>query len=193
MSQTHRKLLIIDLEATCNEDDSFPRSEMETIEIGAKMLDIDNGFSILDAFSLFVKPHRNPILTDFCKELTTITQDQVDAAGGFVSSFNQLRKWVESFDNVVAWGSWGRYDENQFKRDCRHFEVENFLRPKKHLNILDIYCKTMETTHRDLYKAVYDQKLLCIGSRHRALDDVSNVILVVQSSRKLKEAILNKI
>ncbi|UKA05025.1 3'-5' exonuclease [Photobacterium damselae] len=189
----HRKLIILDLEATCDDNNTFPRNEMETIEIGAKILDIDHGFTILSAFSLFIKPNRNPVLTDFCKELTGISQEQVNAAGGFVSAFNQFKKWTGEFENIVAWGSWGRYDQNQLKRDCKYFEIENFLSPIQHLDISNLYCETMDTTTRNLYKAVHDQKLLCVGNQHRALDDASNVILVIQNSRKLKETILNQV
>ena len=73
--------LVVDLEATCCNRNSFPRTEMEIIEIGAVMT--DSQFEVIDEFQSFIKPVRHPELTDFCKELTTISQQEVDSALGF--------------------------------------------------------------------------------------------------------------
>ena len=68
-------ILVIDLEATCWDDEKYPecktkqQNEMEIIEIGAVLmfpLDMSNGYSFETiSFSQFIKPVRNPILTDF--------------------------------------------------------------------------------------------------------------------------------
>ena len=67
--------LIVDFEATCTNRNEFPRDEMEIIEIGALLLDSEQ-FEIHSEFQSFIKPVRNPLLTGFCKELTTIRQDR---------------------------------------------------------------------------------------------------------------------
>ncbi|MCJ8344833.1 hypothetical protein MJH12_04780 [bacterium] len=54
-----KTLIIIDLEATCCSRSSIPKDEMEIIEIGAVAI---------DEYSVFIRPVRNLILTDFCKE-----------------------------------------------------------------------------------------------------------------------------
>ena len=72
-------ILVVDLEATCCDLHSIPRHQMETIEIGAVMVD-QKSLSIVDEFQTFIKPRRHPIFTDFCLQLTSITQDQVDTA-----------------------------------------------------------------------------------------------------------------
>jgi len=56
--------LIVDLEATCCDQQSFPRDEMETIEIGAVILD-SHTLDIVDEYNAFVKPVRHPQLTRF--------------------------------------------------------------------------------------------------------------------------------
>lgn len=60
--------IIFDLEATCWAQKG-PISEI--IEIGAVKIGPD--LNTISEFSSFVKPMRNPILSDFCKELTSIT------------------------------------------------------------------------------------------------------------------------
>ena len=60
---------------------------MEIIEIGAVMVDRET-LSIVDEFQTFIKPIRHPILTDFCKQLTSITQSQVDTAPTFPAAID---------------------------------------------------------------------------------------------------------
>ena len=72
-------LAIIDFEATCCDKNSFPRNEMEIIEIGMVIVDYDT-FEKVSEFQSFVKPVRHDKLTAFCKNLTSITQETVDSA-----------------------------------------------------------------------------------------------------------------
>ena len=77
----YRYLYCVDLEATCDEVDESesPRplavvpNQMETIEIGLVVIDLET-LEIVDEFQRFVRPQINPLLTDFCKELTSIQQ-----------------------------------------------------------------------------------------------------------------------
>jgi 3'-5' exoribonuclease 1 len=81
--------LVIDLEATCCNDDSFPRTEMEAIEIGAVIV-CPTTFQPIDELQSFIRPVRNPLLTDFCCDLTGISQQQVDAAPLFPIALQSL-------------------------------------------------------------------------------------------------------
>jgi len=71
MSINHH--LIVDLEATCCNDASFPKDEMEIIEIGAVMT-LAETLENISEFQTFIRPVRHPQLTAFCKELTSISQ-----------------------------------------------------------------------------------------------------------------------
>ena len=71
-------ILIIDLEATCTDDGSIAPEQMEIIEIGACWA-TDEG-SVVDEFQAFVRPMERPELTEFCRQLTHISQADVDAA-----------------------------------------------------------------------------------------------------------------
>jgi inhibitor of KinA sporulation pathway (predicted exonuclease) len=52
--------LIVDVEATCSDDGTVPRHEMEIIEIGAVMQD-SRTFEIESEFQSFVCPVRRPL------------------------------------------------------------------------------------------------------------------------------------
>ncbi len=99
--------LVLDLEATCCDQGTIKRHEMEIIEIGAVMVEAPT-LRMLEEFQTFIKPVRHPILTEFCKSLTSITQSQVDQAPGYVEAIALLQQWLSNYPNAV-FGSWGDY------------------------------------------------------------------------------------
>ena len=54
-------VLVIDLEATCDDADGLPASDMEIIEIGAVWATVEG--SVLDTFQALVRPVVRPQLT----------------------------------------------------------------------------------------------------------------------------------
>ena len=82
MDLKDRYYMVMDLEATCCNDESFPTSEMETIEIGALIV-CGETLKPVSKFCTFIKPVRHPQLTKFCTSLTSITQADVDNAPTF--------------------------------------------------------------------------------------------------------------
>lgn len=117
--------LIVDLEATCCNDHSFPKDEMEIIEIGAVMV-LNETLEIISEFQTFVRPLRHPQLTDFCKELTSISQADVDDAPDFIEAMLAFQKWTDSFRRF-DFCSWGNYDLNQFMQDCHLHQISFFI------------------------------------------------------------------
>lgn len=63
--------------------------QMETIEIGLVLIDLET-LEVVDEFQRFVRPQINPILTDFCKELTSIHQTDVDSAATYAKVGQEL-------------------------------------------------------------------------------------------------------
>jgi inhibitor of KinA sporulation pathway (predicted exonuclease) len=113
-------LAIVDFEATCCDRQTIPREEMEIIEIGAVAVNAATG-DVLSGFGTFIRPVRNPILTSFCTSLTTITQEEVDAAPGFPDALAAFAAWLGKFDTPgpgPVFCSWGDYDRKQLAKDC---------------------------------------------------------------------------
>lgn len=80
---------------------------METIEIGAVMLDATT-LDILDEYCAFIKPVRHPRLTDFCTSLTSIRQADVDLAPEFPEAISVFQAWLQRYADVV-FCSWGGF------------------------------------------------------------------------------------
>lgn len=124
------KYLIIDLEATCCNDESFPKSEMETIQIGAVVAD-EKG-QVLDRIRTFIRPVRHPELTQFCTELTGITQNLVkwgqsfrNVIGAFPIYLKRCHPELLTEDGSVIWYSWGKFDKVQLAQGCIYHDIKN--------------------------------------------------------------------
>ena len=72
MASKLRYLLVLDFEATCGEG-GFPRDQMEIIEFPTLVYDLQEKKEV-GRFHEYVKPVIRPQLTEFCTNLTGITQ-----------------------------------------------------------------------------------------------------------------------
>lgn len=171
--ENYERFLIVDLEATCCDINSIPRSEMEIIEIGAVMVE-NRSFEITDEFQTFIKPERTPKLTPFCTELTSISQSEVDAAPNFVAATNSFKEWLEQF-NEFAFCSWGEYDRKQIETDCRYHNQANPI-TAKHFNIKKHFSDAQGVRRQfGMAKALRRMGIALEGTHHRGIDDARNM------------------
>ena len=170
MSQ--RDYLVIDLEATCDDAKAVPRGQIEIIEIGAVRVNGET-LEITDAFQTFVRPVRHPVLTAFCRSLTSITQAQVDAAPGFAAAIDALRRFMGA--DRPLFSSWGAYDKNQFRQDAHHHRVDLPF-GADHLNLKQAFSDALGTTKRfGMDGALRRVGLPLVGTHHRGIDDARNI------------------
>lgn len=165
--------LIVDLEATCADDGSIPRTEMEIIEIGAVMVE-SGRFTPLGEFQAFVRPLRHPRLTSFCERLTSIRQADVDAAATFPAVLERFARWFGAWPGTTLFCSWGAYDQRQLQQDCAWHGLDYPL--PEHLNL-----KTAFSQHQGIRKdlgmkqALARVGLTLEGVHHRGIDDARNI------------------
>jgi len=165
--------LVLDLEATCSDQETFDRREMEIIEIGAVMVEA-NSLALIDEFQTFVKPVRHPTLTEFCKSLTSITQAQVDQAPSYPEAIAALTEWLARYPNSV-FGSWGDFDRRQFKQDSSFHNLPYPI-PFPHINLKKIFRKTQKLSRRfDMQEALKLAEIELEGTHHRGIDDARNI------------------
>jgi inhibitor of KinA sporulation pathway (predicted exonuclease) len=161
-----RRIVVVDVEATCWKKGVFSRKK-ETIEIGAVLLLLDRAQSSWPEFQTFVRPRQLPRLSSFCRDLTGITQENVDAAPTFPEALRLFLEWSQPLERVVL-ATWSRYDLWQLDLD-----LEGHGLPKLALPFLDVKklaarivgTKSLEETARAL---VPDGVAM---PRHRAIAD----------------------
>ncbi|KAM6320268.1 ERI1 exoribonuclease 2 [Podargus strigoides] len=85
-------LIVVDLEATCWRDRG--RRPPEIIEFPAVLLNTSTG-EIESEFHTYVQPQEHPVLSEFCTELTGITQNQVEEGVPLNICLSQFLKWIQ--------------------------------------------------------------------------------------------------
>lgn len=169
----YQYFLIVDLEATCCDRKSIPRQEMEIIEIGAVIVEVKE-LKIISEFQTFIKPIRHPILTDFCQELTTITQEQINSAPSYLQAIALFEEWLSTYSNFV-FGSWGDYDRKQFEQDCQFHQVAYPI-ASEHINLKKLFSTTQELKSKyGMKQALQLAKIELEGVHHRGIDDAINI------------------
>jgi len=171
------RIAIIDLECTCDDTGKIiARHEMEIIEIGCVIADIKG--NTYNEFNCFVKPVIHPILTSFCTQLTSISQDQVNNGLSFEKALTGLDDFLFN-ENINMWGSWGGFDANQIRKDIRNNRIREtsfpFLR-LPHTNLSAEYVIQNKLKKKvGVRKALSQNKMNFIGVPHRGIDDVRNI------------------
>jgi len=103
--KSKKYVVIMDLELTCSEP-PLPRQDMEIIEIGIEVVD-SKTLDTISHISTVVKPIKNPILTDYCKDLTHISQEEVDNSLNLVDAVKLLFLLDLPQPDEFVWCSWG--------------------------------------------------------------------------------------
>lgn len=161
-----RRLVVVDVEATCWKKGVFSRTK-ETIEIGAVRLLLDREESKWPEFQTFVRPLRLPRLSTFCRELTGITQENVDAAPAFPEGLQRFLEWSQPLEQIVL-ATWSRYDMWQLDLDLEAHGLPKLTVPfidVKKLAARVVGSKSFEETARVLDPGGVTEP------RHRAVAD----------------------
>lgn len=173
---------VIDLEATCF--GNFNDKEIsEVIEIGICIVDTKH-LEIKAIDSIIVKP-THTLVSEYCTNLTTLTQAIVNCGFPFRDACNTLRKKYASKHRTFA--SWGNYDRKQFKRQCLREHV-SYPFNDSHINIKNLFKYSMKLDKEvDMVNALNIMNMHSIGTIHRGVDDAYNIsVIFIEMLRKLQ-------
>ena len=164
-------LAVLDFEATCWKDNN----NHEIIEFPTVIVDVESR-KIVDQFQTFVKPTIEPILSDFCKELTTITQEQVD---GGVTLEQALRLHGEFMDKYhdsmfLSCGDWDLKTMLPLDLGQKGLVASNMY--KKWINIKEGFVKMYSLKKRcGMMEMLEIAEVAHQGVHHRGIDDCVNI------------------
>jgi len=105
---------ILDIEMTCDgkqengkfiDDGRMKRSQREIISVGFVVC--DDKYNIKNRYSSFVKPVSTTSITDYCENLTGITQNDVNHGKKCNNAFRDIREMCEkySIDYIFTFGN----------------------------------------------------------------------------------------
>lgn len=115
--------IILDLEwnnTYCKKKKGFLN---EIIEIGAVKL--NNNLQVIDTFDILIKPQLGKKLHTRVKELTNITNDDINTGIPFSQAMSNFRKWVSHEKNVIL--TWGDTDVRVLIENFRYFNGIGFI------------------------------------------------------------------
>jgi len=164
---------VVDIEATCWARDDPGRQVSDIIEVGLTTVDLALG-ERLGKHKILVRPERSAV-SEFCTELTGLTQDEVDAGMSFTEACELLSTEHKAADR--PWASWGDYDRNQFQRQCAGTGVA-YPFGEVHVNAKSVFSTVYRGRH-GMKRALELAGLPLEGRHHDGADDSWNIAALV--------------
>jgi inhibitor of KinA sporulation pathway (predicted exonuclease) len=162
---------VVDVEATCWADGAPPGAVSEIIEIGLTVVDLAAGARVA-RHGILVRPVRSTV-SEFCTELTGLTQDEVDGGVRFAEACRLLA--AEHGAGARPWVSWGDYDRHQFTRQCGATGVP-YPFGRHHTNAKAVFTEAYGLRKRPgMAQALEIAGRPLEGRHHRGEDDAWNI------------------
>lgn len=173
-------VIVIDLEATCwSPRNANMGQEQEVIAIGAAKLIIEGrDYKVEPLECIYVQPQQSTI-SDFCTELTGITQAHLDQNGtAFDKAMERTRKLCQGPEYMYSWASFGLDDRIFLQKQCKRFDVRYAL-SEVHFDIQGLLMLMRGDKKTGLQKALKSFGLTFEGQPHNAMDDAANAARVL--------------
>jgi inhibitor of KinA sporulation pathway (predicted exonuclease) len=172
-------LNVIDVEATCWDGQPPPGSVNEIIEIGLTVVDVA-ARSRASRHRILVRPTRSRV-SDFCTELTGLTQAEVEQGITFAEACRLLVG--EHGAGRRPWASWGEYDRRQFARQSQADGVPypfGYPTERTHTNAKAVFTTAYGLSKKPgMSHALQIAGLPLEGRHHRGEDDAWNIAALV--------------
>ncbi|XP_071616678.1 ERI1 exoribonuclease 2 [Heliangelus exortis] len=189
--QWFRYLIVLDFEATCWTEPGRRRPEI--IEFPAVLLNTATG-EIESEFHSYVQPQEHPLLSEFCTELTGITQNQVDEGVPLNICLSQFLKWIHKIQKekkiifssdttscstsdtkpcaFVTWTDWDLGVCLQYECKRKQLRKPDIL--NSWIDLKATYRAFYNRKPRGLSGALQDLGIAFAGREHSGLDDSRN-------------------
>lgn len=164
---------VVDIEATCWAKNDPAKQVSDIIEVGLTTVDLAAG-ERLAKHKILVKPERSTV-SEFCTELTGLTQDEVDSGISFAEACDLLATEHKAADR--PWASWGDYDRSQFLRQCTATGVA-YPFGEVHVNAKTVFGCVHRGRH-GMKVALEIAGLPLEGRHHDGADDSWNIAALV--------------
>lgn len=171
-------ICIVDFEAICEKDNEDVVQEI--IEFPAHMVDVKQK-KIVSSFHEFVKPKTNNKLSEFCVNLTGISQSVVDNSDSFPDVLDKFEIWFHNFikDNNItsfALATDGPWDMSHFfASTCKLYNIAYPSYAKRWINIRKVFSSHYKTQQLSLDQMLAYLGIEFEGRKHSGYDDAINI------------------
>jgi inhibitor of KinA sporulation pathway (predicted exonuclease) len=172
-------LCVLDFEATC-----WLRSDdHEIIEFPSLIVDLENN-TVVDQFQVFVKPKNNSTVSEFCHELTGITQKQIDDGISFPEALKQHSRFISQYQPIIICtdGDWDL--RTMLPADCKNHSLSVPKIYSRWINVKREFERLYGTSKSggipQMCKAL---KIEMKGRLHSGIDDCTNIAQIIIQMR----------
>nr|XP_046226696.1 ERI1 exoribonuclease 2 [Scatophagus argus] len=209
-NQIFSYLIVIDFESTCwREKNNYSQ---EIIEFPAVLLNTSTG-EVESEFHTYVQPQEHPVLSDFCTELTGITQMQVEAGIPLQICLSRFSRWLQNlqlsigvvFPNrqqipsapsasqklctFLTWSDWDLGVCLQY--ECKRKQLHKPGALNSWIDLRSTYRLFYDRKPKGLNGALQDLGIQFAGREHSGLDDSRNTAQL--AARMMRDGCVMKI
>ena len=180
--------LILDLEATCF-GGQWEKGLQEIIELPAILVENDEKYTKISTFHRYVRPTERPILSDFCKQLTGISQNTIDVSSEFTTVLDQFQDWARGNglhpDNctIITFGSWDLKYAIPNACAAIHREIPTILdiNIMKYVNLKKICQRKTGILPMSIPRLMEIVGRRFEGKEHSGINDVENILTALRA------------
>uniref|UniRef100_A0A3Q3WZ88 ERI1 exoribonuclease 2 n=1 Tax=Mola mola TaxID=94237 RepID=A0A3Q3WZ88_MOLML len=208
--QTFSYLIVIDFESTCwREKNNYSQ---EIIEFPAVLLNTSTG-EVESEFHAYVQPQEHPVLSEFCTELTGITQMQVESGIPLQICLSRFNRWLQNlqfnmgviFPNkqpippvpsasqklctFLTWSDWDLGVCLQY--ECKRKQLHKPDVLNSWIDLRSTYRLFYSRKPKGLNGALQDLGIQFAGREHSGLDDARNTAQL--AARMMRDGCVMKI
>ena len=182
---TEDNAVIFDLEITSwpgslERQWSLPDEYPEIIQIGAVKIETAGDMREVECFSNFVRPLKNPILSDYIVNLTGITQEKIETEGVlFPLALSQFLNFIGDYPvNILANGD----DKEVIEENCQIHSIAFPPIFKKTVNLKPYFTGILGVSKKDCTSATLPELFGLNNNeiRHDALGDAKSISQVLR-------------
>lgn len=182
------RVVVLDFEATC-QPGGAPQPQ-EVIEFPSVLVSLAER-AVIDSFGTFVRPVHHPRLSAFCTELTSIRQEDVDAAPTFPEVLAAHSTWLEGHGLLDSHGrerfaflTCGDWDlATMLPVQCAAAGISIGALPRAYrrwINVKKIFLATVgKAKSLGMPSMLRELGLQLEGTHHRGIDDCNNIARIV--------------
>ena len=139
--------------------------------------------TFISEFSKYVRPTLNPQLSEFCTELTGITQETVDAADTFETVYNQHHQWLLSlvpYDVTIAFVTVGNWDiQTMLPKEISNKKLRLYRMYRQFINIKTEFDYFYGQKSGSMVNMLNKLGIPLEGKHHSGIDDTRNTAKIL--------------
>ncbi|WP_409250843.1 exonuclease domain-containing protein [Bacillus sp. SCS-153A] len=172
-----KQFIFFDFEMKCD-DKGMDYESMEAIRLGAVKYDLET--KRVSHFDRHIKPSTHEPLSDFCKRLTGITDQDLATADPFPQVFRELLYWVGGVKKSRFF-SWSKSDMTRLKLDSTLNGVPSVTIEKiesRYVDFQEIFSRRVSKDHLSVENALTLYGIDFTGDAHNPMYDAYNTLQI---------------